>query len=230
VNRDVNRDALARTLQAGSDCLPLERLGAPLEFADRAHLDGCPRCQAELALLEAADTESPDERADIQWVTHQLRSRGATRRAPSPARVGTPWLSVSRLLPIAAALALAVLVGYSMWDPEPTLVPMNGAQQVYRTGGIDGLKPTGDLDAVPITFEWSPVGGAIAYDVKVSEVDGTELWHGSSATPHIDPPASLQARFIPGKTILWQVTARNTSGAALADSGPQRFRLRISRR
>jgi hypothetical protein len=229
VNRDANREPLARTLQAEPDCLPLERLGSPLSPADREHLDQCPRCQTELALLEASDSpDSPDERTDVRWVTEQLRNRRrGDRRAPSPAR--TPWLSVPRLLPIAATLAFALLIGYSVWDPEPKLGPVRSGQQVYRAGSVEGLKPSGDLPAVPGTLEWSPYAGATRYDVSISEVDGTSLWNSSSEVPRVELPSSLKARFLPGKTILWQVTAKDASGVALADSGPQTFRVSIPR-
>ena len=230
MNRDANREPLARTLQAEPDCLPLERLGSPLAPADREHLDQCPRCQAELALLEASDSpDSPDERTDVRWVTEQLRSRQrANRRTPSPAR--SPWLSVPRLLPIAATLAFALLVGYSVWDPEPKLGPVGRGQQVYRAGGLEGLAPSGDLAEAPGTLEWSAYPGAVRYDVSITEVDGTSLWRTSSENPRVELPSSLKARFLPGKTILWQVTAKDASGGALADSGTQQFRVSIPRR
>ena len=230
MNRDANREPLGRTLQADADCLPLERLDGALSAADREHLDGCPRCQAELALMEASDSpESPDERADIRWVTEQLRAgQRANRTAPSPAK--RPWLSVPRLLPIAATLAFAVLIGYSVWDPEPKLRPVGRGQQVYRAGGLEGLTPSGDLAQAPGTLGWSPYPGAVRYDVSISEVDGTSLWRTSSEGPRVELPSSLKARFLPGKTILWQVTAKDASGAALADSGTQQFRVSIPRR
>ena len=230
MNRDANREPLARTLQAEPDCLPLERLGGTLSSADRTHLDGCPRCQTELALLEAADSpESPEERADVRWVTEQLRSgQRANRQAPSPAR--RPWLSVPRLLPIAATLAFALLIGYSVWDPEPKPGPVGRGQQVYRAGGLEGLTPSGDLAEAPGTLRWSPYPGAVRYEVSISEVDGTSLWRTTSEIPRVELPSSLKARFLPGKTILWQVTAKDASGAVLADSGTQQFRVSIPRR
>lgn len=230
MNRDADREPLARMLQTGPDCLPLERLGAPLSSADRDHLDGCARCQTELALLEAsASTETQDERADVRWVTEQLRrGHGGITRAPSPAR--TPWLSASRLLPLAATLIFGLLIGYAVWDPEPKVGPLGGAQQVYRTGGLQGLAPSGDLPAPPVLLEWSAYAGAVRYDVSITEVDGTILWRTSAEVPRVELPSSLKVRFLPGKTILWQVTAKDASGAPIADSGPQRFRVSIPRR
>ena len=230
MNRDANREPLARTLQADPDCLPLERLGGTLSAAESGHLEECPRCQTELALLEAADSpDSPDERADVVWVAEQLRSgQRANRRTPSPAR--SSWWSMPRLLPIAATLAFALLVGYAVWDPEPKLGPVGRGQQIYRAGGLEGLTPSGDLAEAPGTLRWSPYPGAVRYDVSISEVDGTSLWRTSSESPRVDLPSSLKARFLPGKTILWQVTAKDASGATLADSGAQQFRVSIPRR
>lgn len=230
MNRDANRESLARTLQAEPGCLPVERLGGTLSAVESEHLDGCPRCQTELALLEASDSpDSPDERADVVWVAEQLRSRQrANRQAPSPVR--RPWLSMPRLLPIAATLAFALLIGYSVWDPEPKLGPVGRGQQVYRAGGLEGLTPSGDLAEAPGTLGWSPYAGAVRYDVSISEVDGTSLWRTSSESPRVELPSSVKARFLPGKTILWQVTAKDASGAPLADSGTQQFRVSIPRR
>jgi hypothetical protein len=225
-----DRNALTRALQAGPDCLPLDRLADRLSAADQAHLDGCPRCQAEEALLRAVDApESPDERNNVRWIASRLsRSRpGATRPA---AVVRAPWLSVSRLLPLAATLAFAAALGYAVWDPEPGVRQGDNAQQVYRTTRVEGMKPSGDIDAAPGTFSWVAFPDAALYDVEVSEVDGTSLWRGSTTTARIDLPPWLQSRCIPGKTILWQVTAKSASGAALAGSGPQKFRVSLPKR
>jgi hypothetical protein len=37
-------------------------------------------------------------------------------------------------------------------------------------------------------------------------------------------PAALRESLAPGRTVLWDVTAYDASGAAIAESGPQSFR------
>jgi hypothetical protein len=38
-------------------------------------------------------------------------------------------------------------------------------------------------------------------------------------------PATLVRQFVPGKTVLWDVTARDAAGTPLAASGVQRFHV-----
>jgi hypothetical protein len=96
---------------------------------------------------------------------------------------------------------------------------------VYRTVQVKAIAPLGDVAAAPRVLEWAPFSGAVAYDVQMLEVDRALLWHGTASSPRIDLPSSLIAELAPGKTVLWEVTARNAAGAVVAESGTQRFRV-----
>jgi hypothetical protein len=53
------------------------------------------------------------------------------------------------------------------------------------------------------------------------------LWQASTREPRIEAAAAVIAQFAPGKTILWDVTARGRDGTVLAQSGTLRFRVAV---
>ena len=218
--------ALIRTFGPGPECIPIERLGDVLSTTNRAHVEGCTRCQTELALWREFDEPAPsaDEGAAVQWVAAELGRRlgPPSRRAPAEL-----WrcLKVRRLAPAAGALALAAAVGYAVWDPEPGVRTVQGAPAVYRTARLDAIAPLGDIAAPPRAMEWAAFNGATVYEIEVFEVDRSSLWRGSSSAPRVQIPSSLSAHCSPGKTVFWQVTARNAAGVVVADSGALRFRV-----
>ena len=221
---------LVRILGPGPDCIPIGRLDDALATTDRRHLDSCPRCQAELALWRAFSGSAPSsfEGGGVRWVVAELGRRlaPASRRAPA----GTwRWLTVRRPWPVAAAVAVAAAVGYTAWDPEPRVRTLHGVAQVYRTASLDAIAPLGDVAAAPRAIEWASLSGAAVYDVEVFEVDRSTLWRGSSFAPRIELPPSLSVHFAPGKSVLWEVTARNGAGVVVAHSGAQRFRVAAPR-
>jgi hypothetical protein len=68
------------------------------------------------------------------------------------------------------------------------------------------------------------VPGAVTYDVALVEVDGTTLWTAKTRSSRVDLPRAVSAKLVPGKTVMWQVTARG-DGNVLADSGLVKFRV-----
>ena len=132
-------------------------------------------------------------------------------------------------MPAAAALAIAVAVGYVVRDPEPG-VRATHTTEVYRTSRLNGIAPLGDREEPPRVIEWAAFDGAAVYDVEVFEVDRSTLWRGSSSATRIAIPLSLSAQFVPGKSVLWEVKARNASGVVVADSGAQQFRVSTPRK
>ena len=114
-------------------------------------------------------------------------------------------------------------------DREPAVRELQNTPQVYRTAQVQVVAPLGDLAAPPRALEWVPVSGAVGYDVEILEVDGTRLWRGTAAGPRIDLPSSVIAQLVPGKTVLWEVRARSASGATVANSGTQRFRVELKK-
>ena len=66
---------------------------------------------------------------------------------------------------------------------------------------------------------------AVRYRVRLMEVDRQELWSTSTSALGVDLPAPVRASIAPGRTLLWDVTAYDAAGAAIAESGTQSFRV-----
>ena len=221
-------DAASRPTPA---CIPLERLGAPLTTNEREHVAGCARCQTELTLFAEFNESvpAPQEGAAVQWVVAELRRRRSQASATAAGSWSGAWrfLRPQRLLTAAAAAILVLGLGYVTWDREPPVRDVHDATGTYRTIQLQAVAPVGDVRDAPRSLEWSPVDGAVSYDVVVLEVDRTIVWQGASATTRVSLPEPVVARFEPGKTILWEVTARNRAGEVLAVSGSGRFRVAL---
>ncbi len=231
-SKSSDQTVLKRMLQATAECIPAERIGDTRTAAESEHVNGCARCQTEIALWQDFNdaTPVPDEGAAVQWVVAELRRR---RQAPPPTRAPYGiwrWLpSTARLVTAGAALAGVVTIGYVMRDGEPAVRELQDTPQVYRTAQVQVVAPVGDIAAPPSALEWVAFSGAAGYDVEVLEVDGTTLWRGTSSSPRIDLPSSVLAQLVPGKTVLWEVRARSASGATVANSGTQRFRVEVKK-
>jgi hypothetical protein len=223
---------LARQLQPTQDCVPIERFGDELTEHERDHMDLCTRCQAEFALWQGfVDPEPlPGEQADVQWVLGELQRR-CVRRLPRGLHRPSPHLltrfGARPLVAVAASMLVAIVAGYLLWSPEPAINVTDASELVYRTASVDVLAPVGDLRVAPKELAWAPVRGAVKYDVRVFEVDGNTLWSESTSATRADLPAALVAQFVPGKAILWEVTARGSAGVNIAASGQQRFRVLV---
>ena len=208
------------------NCIPIDRLGETLSALEAEHLTSCARCQTELALWQEFEgaSASADEGAAVAWIVAEL-GRGAAPALPSvPARAWW-WREWPRLAAVAATLAIVALAGYGLWDPEPAVRTRPRESPVYRTVRVQTVAPMGDVAAAPRLLEWAPLGGTAVYDVQILEVDRAVLWHGSTAATRIEIPADVIAQIVPGKTLLWEVTARDAAGAALGESGTQRVRV-----
>jgi hypothetical protein len=222
---------LSADLQPTPDCISPERLGSELTATERIHVDTCARCQAELALWHAFNEPSRDaaESEAVDWIVARLHGS----RAASP-HAATPQLAqrfrrtpLRRLIGAAAAIMVAVTLGYVGWDREPAISPPAG-EQVYRTASIDIVTPSGDVAGPPRELVWVASPAAAQYDVRILEVDGTVVWRATSLSPRIDLPDDVIARSVPGKTLIWEVVALDDAGNAIAGSGPQRFRVPIT--
>ncbi len=220
------RQALKAGVQRTAKCIPIERLGDTLAAAELDHANACPRCQAELAVWNAMDdpASTPDEEAAVQWVAAELRHRRSPKRS-ALSWAAWPVLGSRRFLATAAAGLLAASVAFVVWDREPRVGDRQTTVQTYRTAQLQVVAPVGDVREAPADLQWLPVAGAEHYEIAVLEVDQTILWRGSSPAPRVTLPASLVGQFVAGKTVVWEVTARNRSGDAIALSGAQRFRV-----
>ena len=94
---------------------------------------------------------------------------------------------------------------------------------IYRSEEIQVVSPVGDVGQVPRTLEWQPFPGTQRYKVVVMEVDNSPFWSAETNETSVEIPAFLSVKILPGKPILWQVTAVDGQGRVLGSSQIERF-------
>ena len=104
-------------------------------------------------------------------------------------------------------------------------VGVTTGDEVTRSLAVRVRGPVGDESELPQRFEWLAVDGAVRYRVRLMEVDRREVWSTSSSALGVDVPAPVRASIAPGRTLLWDVTAYDAAGTAIAESGTQSFRV-----
>ncbi len=236
------RRLLKKALSRSRDCATIEELGGLSDGSLSAvtvarvagHLASCPRCKTELALMEKFEsaTPAPAEEGTVRWISARLERRFSSdeaARATSHDPWWRRWITAPALnragLAVAAAM-LVLAVGAGFWGRRaPGLISPSGGEAVFRSGALTGLSPIGDVGQVPAELRWEPLPAAASYAVRVMEVDRVELWSAATRDPRIALPPAVRARLVPGKPLLWEVTAKDAAGATLASSGPQRLRL-----
>jgi hypothetical protein len=208
-------DILKAALAPGDQCLSLDQVG---RYADgtldrqeqRAaarHLAHCLTCQAELALMQAITAEP-----------------AATRRR-------SRFRLSSSLFPMAAGAAVVLtLVAASSFYLLPQRAPKLPASvaidtDVTRSLALAVRSPLGDQQEAPRRFEWRAVDRAVRYTVRLLEVDRREVWATSTPATAADVPSGVQAVLVPGRAFVWEVTAYDTAGRILSESGQQSFRI-----
>ena len=234
-------EALRAALAPGGECLPVEQLGryadgalgADEQSAADRHLRGCLTCQAELALLHAVtssavrDSEAEVVRAGVRRLEQRSAEIFADRWSALAPR---NWFRAS---PFATAAVAAVLLGVAAGSffvlrtrtpPDlPSQVTTGG--EVARSLAVTVRGPVGDQPGSPPRFEWVAVAGAARYRVRLMEVDRRELWSTSTASLAVDLPPAIRPSIVPGRTLLWDVTAYDAAGAPIAESGTQSFKV-----
>lgn len=230
-NGDQVRREWQQALQAGAACLALERLGEPLTADEQAHVSGCARCRTELEMFGAYDASEPiaGEGLAVEWIAQRAKRAvqdGAAAAAPAvPAAVArkVSWGLSSWAL---AAASLAVVVGGAavLWSPEPSVAPAVPAD-IYRDLRVEITSPTGDVPVAPTELRIAEVPGAVEYDVRLVEVDGTELWRVSTRVTTVAVPQEVSAKAMPAKTLIWRIVAKDARQRELAESGDVRFRV-----
>jgi len=239
----MNKDNLKAALATTPECLTPEQLERVLQTNySNAHLEQCPRCQADLAMLKAfaSDTPLPDEGAAVAWISSQLDRRldviksgakgVAKGRLRQPAQ--SSWIvrifghkGFSWALPVAAIAAVAVA---SVFLLRPEKAPQLQAgletqHPIYRSQELQVVSPVGEVQQVPTELSWQAAEGSANYHVVIMEVDRSEVWAGETRNSSIEIPNAIRARFLPWKPLLWQVTAQNEQGQTLGTSQVQRF-------
>lgn len=236
----MDREILKAALVPGPDCLPLERLGryadGALHADERAaaadHIRTCSNCQAEFTLLKALTSSAL--RLDEGAVVHpsigplEPRTREIARRRVSESP-GHRWRpsKAPRTAGLAAVVLLVGIGAFYFRSSTPPALPtaVNTGDDVTRSHSIAVRGPVGDLRESPRRFEWVEVDRASRYHVRLMEVDRSELWSASTAAAGIDLPPEVRALSVASKTLIWDVTAYDSSGMTLAESGSQAFRL-----
>jgi hypothetical protein len=234
-NGDQVRREWQQALQTGPACLALDRLGEPLSTEEQAHVVGCARCRTELEMFAAYEANEPiaGEGLSVAWIAQ--RAKRAVHDSAAPAMPAAPAAAPAVVAPKAtwglprwalAAASLAVVLGGAtlLWSPAPSVAPIVPGD-IYRASRLEITSPTGDIPAAPAELRLTAVPGAVQYDVRLIEVDGTELWRASTPVTTVLVPQAVAALVLPAKTLIWQIVAKDAQQRVLAESGDVRFRV-----
>ena len=238
------RSILNSALAARPGCLSPQELEQLAEGKSQGHphLDSCPRCQSELAMLKAfeSNTPLPNEGAAVAWIgSHLERSldeikNPARNYGSAQAGAASPavWLarlfgtgSARWLVPVAAIVVVgAASVVLLRPAKQPDLRADAGSgPAVYRSQEVEVIALSAELPSAPKTLQWKRFAGATIYKVAVMEVDHEALWTAETNDISITIPGSTRSKMLPGKPVLWQITALDGQGRSLAVSQVQRF-------
>jgi hypothetical protein len=230
---------LKEALQPTADCLSIEQLGryrdgvltgASRHMCER-HISACANCRAELALLDAftnlgvADEEAALVR-DGAAALERRRAEIFGERRSNVAEFRRRF-SVGALRPVfaLAAVLLMVVGGYYLTQPASRSVPAMSSEVTRMSETVVLHAPAGDVQSVPDQLQWRPVAGASRYRARIVEVDRHEVWSTDTTTTSVTLPPAVRAQIVPGKTLVWQVTAFSAASKPIAESNPQRFRV-----
>jgi hypothetical protein len=238
------RNILRGALGPGDECPQVEELiravaepsqPASTELAN--HLKSCDYCQTELHLWKTFDAGSGTQTSkDVHRVTAQLheKMRGVFIRPPSLETPGNWWkqvFSVRWLAPATLAMAglllvAGIVVKYRQASPLPAVDGRSPfGQEVFRSPSLTVVGPSGDLQNRPSKIHWESIPGATKYVVRLLEVDHTEIWRAETSEDHVELAQGAQARIVPRKTLFLEITAFDSSGSKVGETGLVRFRL-----
>ena len=238
-----SREAWRAAMSTTGDCLSvndLERLAENVPLPDKksnAHLAECPRCQTELALLRNFESTTPahDEGAAVAWIAAQL-GRKSIKSSPQTAAIGRLafWHSFFRSSYAIAAVAVTLIMifGVSLYISEHQPAPQLSAElntpnphEIMRSQSVRLIGPSGDLNALPESFRWEAYPGTNSYRVELTEVDGTMVRKETVDQNVLSVKPEWKSVLHNGKPYIWQVTALDASGNAVATSSHERFRI-----
>jgi hypothetical protein len=213
-----------RELGGSRDCVPLDRLRSELTPSELQHVASCPRCQAELRLQEEFLQSVPGaDEAVVQQIAATLASRRRSSQVQQRHWTTSPWLRIAALVMIVAGIGYVVRQNRD----RPVAQDTASSDAGYRSATIQIVAPKDDVRSVPSALEWAGVAGAVRYDATIREVDDTVLWTTSTTSPRAELPASVKDKLVPGKTVTWDVVARDGQGRELARTAVQRFRVTV---
>ncbi len=233
---DMIRTAVGPT----SDCPATEELesfasgeaGAVKRWS--GHLQSCAYCKTELHLLHTFVKGEVGEGASKAVKLLEKKSKHILKQAfPAPKR--EPWWRLAfsarqAAFAMMATAAILLATGVVIFLRSSTYSPQMEARnqvgpEVLRSTAFNIVSPAGDLQERPKEIRWEPVPQATAYQVRLLEVDRTELWKASTSSDHVELPAVIQDRIVPSKTLFAEITAFDSSGSAVATTGLVHFRL-----
>jgi hypothetical protein len=226
---------LRNALGAGKDCLAVEKLEMCLEgdvppHLSR-HLESCVHCRTELDLLRSFYTppRDPAEAEAVRQITERLQTPRPIRRAVPRSwwkdLLEVRWLSPAAVVLAAMLIVTAVGLQWRHGAAPGLYAPNRPEDNVLRSGRLTLIGPSGDLEAVPTQIQWQTLPGAATYQVRMLEVDHSEIWTASTPASQLEIPALVRTRIVPAKPFLLKVTALDTSGRTLGESNVVRFRL-----
>jgi hypothetical protein len=218
-------------------CPGVELLLTGIDRADPEiirHTGSCAFCARELRLFESFRSgEIADSDASaINAITARLESR-AGEIIPAPPAAAPWWKSLyaargsgPALVAIGASVLLGVIgIELRSMHPPPLNTIQSGAE-VFRSPAIVSIvSPSGDVSKPPASIAWVGIPGATSYRVRVTEVDGHELWSAVTTNPSAALPTDIKAKIVPAKTLLLDVTAFDPAGRKIASSETTRFRF-----
>jgi len=236
----MNRSILNEALKAKAGCLTpqeLEKLAADAS-ASHPHLSECAHCEGELAMLKMFESSEPlrGEGAAVAWISARLEKRLDQIKNPSLARkadaANVSWMSrlfgsgnMRWVFPVTAVLVVALTSAVLLRRSQEPQLNANAGQgpAVYRSQEVGITGPSGELPEAPKTLQWKAFPGASGYKIEVMEIDENPLWSGETHEQILTIPAAIRAKMLPGKPVLWKVTALDGRGAVLAVSQVQRL-------
>lgn len=194
--------------------------------ATRKHFEECGSCSTDLFLLqEFQAAPRPEEAEAVDWITATLKG-DLPRQAQSvvtlrnrPRRPAWRWVAV----PVGMAAAIALVVVGTHRAPPP--LPPPSEVEVMRSASLAAVAPVGDVVSAPQELRWRAFAEISEYRVKIMLVDRTVIWSGTSRMPVISIPASVRAKMLPYRTLLWEVEGAPKSSRAIIRSSTQRFRV-----
>jgi hypothetical protein len=221
-------------------CIPTETLlriaGGESDPAERAHLEACPRCRAELLALRAfvAPAALPDSAraaeadAALDRFIDELTGVDGERQAAAPRALATTgpagwsrWFVPGPRMALAAAVLAVVVAG--VWIARPP-----APERAHTRGATMGTSDdaTGVSTAEPAAIpggwllEWKPVPEATRYEVVLFGPDLVERGRidAGSATHLALTAASVPAAGDTAGPLVWQVEALRGSDVVARSS------------
>lgn len=203
------------------------RLSEPRASQVKAHLETCKLCAAEMNALAEFTAAAPDpaEQADVDAVVADLKRRRRTETALPAWRRWLARPALPRLAGAVALVALAAAVTLQVRTSRTDDVEGYQATGTMRSGAVPEVQPRGDLSEAPREIRWTPVPGAAAYEVRLTEVDGTELWAARTSATRMEIPGKVRSALLPRKTVMIRVWALDASQRQASQPDVSRIRV-----